>query len=404
MIPDVTLISPYPSPREPGASGVAWYTRCLARALADAGAQVEVLAPASEGDHRTEHDGPVRVSRPFRRGATGPAQAAAAAVATRSPVVHFQHEAFLYGGPESVPSVLMGLARLRRAGRGPAVTMHQVVDPVAVDRRFTEMHRVSLPAPVARAALSAMQSSIASLAQRVIVHEDDFCRTIPGAVRFPLGGNASASPTAGVSLRAAELRSSLGLRREQLVVLCFGFVAPYKGLEAALQAARLAGPEVAVVVAGGEHPRLAGSGYYESLRRTFADTAAFTGFVDDGDVGAWFAASDAVLLPYPQPFSSSGVLADALAHDVAALVSAPLARVVGLPEEVSVPLDPPELAGRLLELARDRSQLDGLRAAVAALQGGRSWPELAHRHLGLYGEVIDAQRLARRPVRLRSRG
>jgi glycosyltransferase involved in cell wall biosynthesis len=400
VIPDVTLISPYPSPREPGASGVAWYTRCLARALADAGAHVEVLAPASERDRGTDHDGPVRVFRPFRRGATGAARAAAAAVATRSPVVHLQHEAFLYGGPESVPSVLMGLARLRRAGRGPAVTMHQVVDPATVDRRFTEIHGVSLPAPVARAALTAMQSSIASLAQRVIVHEDDFCRTVPGAVRFPLGANLSAPPTARVSPRAAELRSSHRLRPEQLVVLCFGFVAPYKGLEVALQAARMAGPEVALVVAGGEHPRLAGNGYYESLRRTFGDTAAFTGFVDDGDVAAWFAASDAVLLPYPQPFSSSGVLADALAHDAAALVSAPLARVVGLPEEIAVPLDPSGLAARLLELARDRSQLDRLRAAVAGLQEGRSWPELAHRHLGLYGEVIDAQRLARRPVRL----
>lgn len=403
MIPDVTLISPYPSPREPGASGVAWYTRCLARALADAGAQVEVVAPASERDHGPGQDGPVRVSRPFRRGATGAVRAAAAAIATRSPVVHLQHEAFLYGGPESVPSVLMGLAQLRRAGRGPAVTMHQVVDPTTVDRRFTEIHRVSLPAPVARAALSGMQSAIAGLAQRVIVHEDDFCRVVPGAVRFPVGGNLSASSGDGVSTRAAELRSSHGLRPEQLVVLCFGFVAPYKGLEAALEAARMAGPEIALVVAGGEHPRLAGNGYYHSLRRDFADAAVFTGFVDDGDVAAWFSASDAVLLPYPQPFSSSGVLAEALSHDVAPLVSGPLARMIGLPGQVAVPLDPPGLSARLIDLARDRSQLDQIRAAVAGLQEGRSWPELAHRHLGLYGEVIDVQRLARRPVRVRSR-
>jgi hypothetical protein len=85
-------------------------------------------------------------------------------------------------------------------------------------------------------------------------------------------------------------------------VLCFGFLAPYKGLEVALGASAALRDRVHLVVAGGEHPRLAeaGDSYAASLRERFGAHATFTGYVDDADVGDWFAAGD-VAAPVPAP-------------------------------------------------------------------------------------------------------
>lgn len=396
--PDVTIVSPYPTPGREIESGVAAYARCLSQALAAAGAGVTVVAPGSGVDY----DGPVRVERCFSRGPLGVSKAVTAALDTNAPMVHVQHEAFLYGGPDAVPGLLLALARLRKARRGPVVTMHQVVEPATVDRAFTEMHRVRVPAPLARAGLAALQSSISRIAGRVVVHEHAFNRVLPRSVVMPLGAGETQSlpPASGAGHRpeVQALRTRCGADDRSFLVLCFGFVAPYKGVETALEAARFAGPDVRLAVAGGEHPRLSGHGYLDGLKDGYSDVATFAGYVPEADVAGWFAAADAVLLAYPQPFSSSGVLALAIEHGTPALLSPALAEVVGFPAELSVPLDGPGLAARLRQLAQDRVLLGELTERTRQLRDGRSWPQVAERHLSLYEEVIHAQSPARRPL------
>jgi hypothetical protein len=67
------------------------------------------------------------------------------------------------------------------------------------------------------------------------------------------------------------------------------------------------------------------------------------------------------------------------------LLSEALARTVGAPEELAVGTDPAAIAARLGALAGDSAERDRLRAAAASLAAGRSWPEVARRHLDLYG-------------------
>src|SRR5205085_6969731 len=122
-----------------------------------------------------------------------------------------------------------------------------------------------------------------------------FARVVENAVVVPHGVEAAAARD-----RAAA-RSELGLD-DRFTALCFGFLAPYKGLELALDAAELAGDPVQLVIAGGEHPRLAASGdeYAEQLRARYGTSARFTGRVPEEQVGAWFAAADIALFPYPR--------------------------------------------------------------------------------------------------------
>jgi glycosyltransferase involved in cell wall biosynthesis len=382
--PDVALIAPYPplGQRHAGLSGVTSYSGNLAQALAAQGASVTVVAHEEPGEPALSWDGPVRVERRFRRGAGALPAAARAARDTGAPVLHLQHELFLYGGPSSVPGLVAALAGRRRGGAAQVVTMHQVVESSTIDRSFTHLHRVRAPALAARAALMGVQQAIRRLSSRVIVHEPSFAQMVENAVVVPHGVEVAAAPD-----RAAA-RSELGLDG-RLTALCFGFLAPYKGLELALDAAELAGDQVQLVIAGGEHPRLAGSGdgYAGQLRARYGAGARFTGRVPEEQVGAWFSAAHVALFPYPRPFSSSGSLALALAHATPFLVSRQLGDTIGAPDSITVPLEPSALGRRLTELATDRQRLDALSEACRAFGAGRSWPEVARRHLELYEEV-----------------
>lgn len=394
--PDVAIISPYPRADRSGRlpSGVAQYSASLVEALAGAGMEVRVIAPRLEDEPELTHSGGITVERAYETGASALPFAAHAARRSGAPVVHLQHEVFLYGGPTSVAGLPLALSGLRRRRLGPVVTMHQVVDPSDVDDAFTDVHRVNVPAPLARAALSGLQRSVRSLAATTIVHERAFADVVPGAVVVPLGLHQSERRSRQESRRDLELRS------DALVALCFGFLSPYKGLEAALDAAGIAGRAVELVVAGGEHPRLAGrDGYAADLEHRYGGVARFTGYVDDKDLATVFSAADVVLLPYPRPFASSGPFAQALGFGTPVLCSPALGACIGLPDEMVAPIEPQGLADRLLGLAAGTGVLEQLGAMTSALAGERTWGQVARRHMEIYEEVIDANRTSDRRIR-----
>jgi glycosyltransferase involved in cell wall biosynthesis len=396
--PDVTLISPYPPAgrRHAGRSGVASYAGNLAHALDQRGLKVTVVAP-TEPDLPAgrESDGSVTVERRFHRGPQAVPSAARAALATGAPVVHMQHELFLYGGVTAMPGLLPGLGILRAAGVGPVVTMHHAVDPAAVDAEFTAMHQVRAPRAAVRLGLTGVQATIGRLARRVIVHEPAFASVVRDATVVPHGveGIASPAPTA----------PDLGAEDDdgRLTILCFGFLAPYKGLELALEAAALAPEQVRLLIVGGEHPRFAEAGapYGEQLRARRPGVGEFAGYVPDDELPAWLARADLALFLYRRPFATSGAMALAVAHGLPALLSPTLAELSGAPAELVAPESGPELAALLRELAADRAALEPLRRHSAGLTRDRSWATVAGRHAEIYGEVTRAERTPRRAFR-----
>lgn len=391
MRPDVALVAPYPvaGRRHEGVSGVASYAANLAHGLTAAGVGVQVVAPESAGPQAYDDDG-VPVRRSFRRGPRALGAALRAARATGAPLVHVQHELFLYGGPLALPALPAALGAARRSAVPAVVTLHQVVDPSAVDAAYVRMHRVGAPAPLARAGIAGVQRTIGRLAHRAVVHEPAFARFVPGAAVVPHG----VEDLEPVDRRAA--RDRLGVDQAVFTALCFGFVAPYKGLETACAAAGLAG--VDVVVAGGEHPRLAGRDPYAGqLRRRFP-SARFTGYVEEEHVADWFAAADVALFCYPQPHAASGALALALAHGTPSLVSPQLAATAGAPPEMVTGEGPEATAQALRDLTRP-GRLDRLRAATRGLAARRSWPQVARHHAEIYEEVLRDRRPAGRRLR-----
>jgi hypothetical protein len=92
-------------------------------------------------------------------------------------------------------------------------------------------------------------------------------------------------------------------------------------------------------------------------------------------------------------------LALALGYRTPVLLSAELAKCAGAPAAMAFERDPETLGARLQRLALDAHKRARLRDATEQFGRGRTWPEIARRHLGLYEEVIRGKGPSDRSVR-----
>jgi glycosyltransferase involved in cell wall biosynthesis len=169
------------------------------------------------------------------------------------------------------------------------------------------------------------------------------------------------------------------------VVLFFGLLRPYKGLETLLRAWQDVDRPAELWVVG--RPMMA----LEPLRALGSPTVRFVPrFVSDAELAALFHRADLVVLPYSQTerLDQSGVLATALAFGRPSVVSA----VGGFPEVAATgaarvvrPDDPAAWREALSELLADPDERGRMAAAAqAAAQGPYSWEAAARATVALY--------------------
>jgi glycosyltransferase involved in cell wall biosynthesis len=176
---------------------------------------------------------------------------------------------------------------------------------------------------------------------------------------------------------------------ERPVVLCFGLMRPYKGIDLLLDAWREI-DDAELWIAG--MPRFDIS----HLRRAAPPNVRFVPrFIDDTELPAYFQRADLVVLPYRE-IDQSGVLFTALAFGVPLLLS----DVGGFPEAAATGAartfpagDVPALHAALRELLSDPAALSSMaERGRAAAAGPYSWDEIAQRTLGLYGSLMSPEK------------
>lgn len=166
------------------------------------------------------------------------------------------------------------------------------------------------------------------------------------------------------------------------VVLMFGLLRPYKGVDVLLEAWRRGGVDAELWVIG--MPRMDVSAIHGPNVRTALR------FVSAGELAGAFRAADLVVLPYRE-IDQSGVLFTALAFGKPML----LTRVGGFPEVAATgaaavvePGDPDALAAELRALVADPERLSAMAAASrAAAAGEYGWDAIARRTLDLYASL-----------------
>jgi glycosyltransferase involved in cell wall biosynthesis len=218
---------------------------------------------------------------------------------------------------------------------------------------------------------------------------------------IPFGINSTIPDTAQTPVEA---RERLGLAASDKVVLFFGNIAPYKGLEYLVEAMSLLAerlPELRLVIAG----RVKG---VESYWAAVDERITALGlrpkilqrieFVPDAETETYFKAADVLVLPYVHVFQS-GVLflgynfgLPIIASDVASLREDIVEGETGF---VCEPCDPASLARALeryfaSELYRE---LDSRRPAIRRFATERySWTKVASMTKDIY-DTLDSDRL-----------
>ncbi|HEX5853084.1 MAG TPA: glycosyltransferase family 4 protein [Solirubrobacteraceae bacterium] len=173
---------------------------------------------------------------------------------------------------------------------------------------------------------------------------------------------------------------------EEPVVLCFGLMRPYKGIDLLLQAWE--GVEDAELWVAGM-PRMDISALRASAPRGVRFVPRFIG---DDELPAYFRRADLVVLPYRE-IDQSGVLFTALAFGKPLLLS----DVGGFPEVAATGAARTFPAGDAIALNRELRALLAdpatLRALAessrAAADGAYSWRSIARRTLALYDALLD---------------
>jgi glycosyltransferase involved in cell wall biosynthesis len=175
------------------------------------------------------------------------------------------------------------------------------------------------------------------------------------------------------------------------VVLFFGLIRPYKGVDVLLSAFRAIEDAELWVVGrpfGVELADLA-----EAARASRGTVRLVPRFVEDEEVPALFRRADLVVLPH-RDAEQSGVLYTALAFGKAVVMS----DVGGFGEVAATgagrlvpPGDPDALAEAISELLADAAARERLAAAARqAAAGPYSWDAVAEQTIALYRELLDA--------------
>jgi glycosyltransferase involved in cell wall biosynthesis len=354
------------------------YDRALAAALARAGADVELLTsrflygPVPEADgyrvseafyRRTAARGlQARGRRPLKLAEHVPDMLALRRRAAAD-VVHYQWL--------TVPALDAALLPPRRPR---VMTAHYVLPPSPSRARVTVARRLfgRMDAVVAhsRHGATRLREVVGLDPARVrVIHHGafDYLTRLPQEQPLP-----------------SELEGAEGP-----VILFFGLLRPYKGIEVLLEAfRRVAGAELWIV----GNPRMPLGGVRDAAKRAGGRVRLVPRFVEDAEIPAIFRRADLVVLPYLDA-EHSGVLYTALAFGRPLVLSA----VGGFPEfaaetgaaRVVAPGSAPELAQALGELVDDEAARAELGAASArAAAGEYSWDESARRTLSLYEELL----------------
>jgi glycosyltransferase involved in cell wall biosynthesis len=333
----VLLVAPYPPARD----GIASYAAEVAADLRRRGEQVEVVSPEpSAAHHHADYrrlGGMLRLLRLSRK--------------SDRTLVHFYPDLF-FRSMRRLRFVLHwpSVAGVLAFGRGVELVVHEAP--------YRDLRRApGLRGLVARA----LWRGLLTLPRATYVHTEWERQEMASSLSLPperigLLEHGQAFAKHSVLGRTAA-RRELGIAEDEFCFLCIGFLQHHKGFDRAVRAfARIPGQRLRLDVVGAA--RLAAPeiqfyvGELRALVRSTPRVALHEGYVSDHAFDSWLAASDVVLLPYREIWSS-GVLARAQLFGRQVIVS----DVGGLPDQ----------AGALASVVRDDEELYRAMALAAAV-------------------------------------
>lgn len=188
------------------------------------------------------------------------------------------------------------------------------------------------------------------------------------------------------------IRRELGFGPHTKVILLFGALRAYKGIDTALKAfAEVLSqcPESRLLIAGKRWVE------WEPYARLIedlgieADVKTCLQYIPSGEVFRFFAAADLVILPYDHFDSQSGVGSTAIAFRKPMIVTdvGGLPDLVGDPWSVAPPRDPAGLARAIVKCLKDPARLEAMSVHAAVVAEKLAWPVIARKTRAVYDKL-----------------
>lgn len=209
-------------------------------------------------------------------------------------------------------------------------------------------------------------------------------------------GIGSYKPLIKNTLSCKEARERLDIPIEKKVILHFGYLWGYKGVNILLDALEMIAkdvPNILLVLAGTLTSNW--EQYAEIIRKKHLESyiQLHLHYIPESEVDIYFSAADLVVLPYIPPFDThGGVGALAVALQKPLLVS----DIGGLPEYVKnkravvPPGDAIELAKKITKILNDEKLLSSLAGDSRAIAAEITWDKIAKKTLNVYEQLTTS--------------
>jgi glycosyltransferase involved in cell wall biosynthesis len=192
-----------------------------------------------------------------------------------------------------------------------------------------------------------------------------------------------------------KIRQELNIDPRRNVILLFGAIRPYKGVDTALEAfsqVLLEIPDSTLMIAGKLWQKW---DPYQQIIDKFGITKevrTYLDYIPSDEVYRYFEAADLVILPYHHFDSQSGIGGTAVSFRKPLIVTA----VGGLPSLVKnqkyvvPPKDPEILARSIIACLNDQAQLAAMAADAETVAAEMNWSSIAQKTLAIYNTLLAA--------------
>lgn len=319
----IIAITSYPDPDQgiKELNAVAWHSERILKEFSTS-KRIFVLAEQINAETTYQPEENIVVHRVWKRGNPFSLIAILKTILSMHKVesVLFQFEFNVFGGIWPVLFLPIIVALLRLAGKKVFFEIHQVIlDIKQLAQHINIQNR--LFQEVFNAGLHYFYWTVSRFSTKLIVLEGDLKQRLS---HFVEKEKIIVLPIAIERARAmppAEAKEKIGVKKDDFVVLVFGFVNWYKGSDwIAKTCSQLKDKNIKLVLAGGPNPTLKDKTYYKTFYNEVETLAKkhknimLTGFVEDKDVRKYFSAADLVVLPYRVFMSASGPFSFALSY------------------------------------------------------------------------------------------
>ena len=250
--------------------------------------------------------------------------------------VHLQHEVFVFGRNQYIYPYLniLLLLILRLLGVKIVTTVHAVLLLNSIDSKFSSSNRISAPPFLTKIGLKIMYKGICNFSNEVIVHNEKLKKTLQSDYGIKEEKiTVIPHPLYKYEFSSDKLKNAVGglLKETDKVVLFFGFLAPYKGLDLLIKSAtskEMIKSGIYFLIIGSTPKRYSEDVEYISWLDSLKEKSKINTkiiwlhkYIPDKEIGKYFKIADLVVIPYSEAMSASGPLSIAVYYEKPVLVS-----------------------------------------------------------------------------------